>query len=137
MNGKTGSPATDKKWQAGLKVAHQVYGADVSEPMKTRYDSPLVYENVAHQFADTWGDKTVSIRDKRLLVLGLTAMLGRTDLVRTQINGALLNKEFTEEQLAEIPRFLLSYVGVGRAGAVFTGIQQAIADAKKKAKAKA
>ena len=76
----------------------------------------------------------LSIREKRLMVLGATAMLGRQDLIEIQMTGALVNGEFTDEQLEQIPLFLLFYAGAGNTTAVFRGIEAAkarVADMKK------
>jgi 4-carboxymuconolactone decarboxylase len=64
------------------------------------------------------------------MVLGATAMLGRADLIEIQVSGALANSEFTEEQLEQIPLFLLFYAGAGNTTALFRGIEAARATAK-------
>jgi alkylhydroperoxidase/carboxymuconolactone decarboxylase family protein YurZ len=46
-----------------------------------------VAEIVGHQFGDVWAHPALSIRDKRLRVLGATAMLGRADLIEIQVSG--------------------------------------------------
>ena len=94
--------------------------------MVTAYkDRPFNQEIVANQFGKLWGNPAMSIRDKRLMVLGATAMLGRQDLVEIQMTGALVNKEFTDEQLDFIPLFLLFYAGAGNTTGIFRGIEAA------------
>ena len=73
----------------------------------------------------------MSIRDRRLLVIGATAMLGRPDLIETQVRGAIVNAELNPEQLLEIPLHLAYYVGWGNSSALFRGIKAAIASVKK------
>ena len=93
-------------------------------------------EIVGNQFANLWGDPAMSIRDKRLMVLGATAMLGRADLIEIQMTGALINGEFTDDQLDLIPHFLLFYAGAGNTTALFRGIEAArakVAEMKKDA----
>ena len=70
------------------------------------------------------------MRDKRLLVIGASAMLGRADLIATQVTGAIVNGELTDEQLAEIPLLLLFYAGAGNSTMVHQGIVTAKARAK-------
>lgn len=115
----------EKNWEKGLKVFDAVYGAGTSEMVKPFKDSPFNQEIVGNQFANVWGNEAFSIRDKRLMVLGATAMLGRADLVEIQMTGALTNGEFTDEQLDQIPLFLLFYAGAGNTTAVFRGIEAA------------
>jgi 4-carboxymuconolactone decarboxylase len=70
------------------------------------------------------------MRDRRLLVIGATAMLGRDDLIETQVKGGILNGEFTDEQLDEIPLMMLFYAGAGNTTMTFKGIQAARANVK-------
>jgi 4-carboxymuconolactone decarboxylase len=122
----------DATWEKGLAVVDRVYGPGSRAMMEPHRASPFVSDIVGYQFAEVWGDDTLSIRDKRLMVLGATAMLGRADLVEIQIGGAITNGEFTDEQLAQIPRFLLTYAGAGNVTAVYQGISAAQAKAKAK-----
>ena len=69
----------------------------------------------------------LSIRDRRLLVMGATAMLGRADLIRRQAEGALHNRELTSEQLREAVLQLHYYVGWGNGRSVRQGVEQALA----------
>lgn len=116
---------SDKNWGKGLEVFDAVYGPGASDMVMPFKDSPFNQEIVGNQFANTWGNEALSIRDKRLMVLGATAMLGRQDLVEIQMTGALINEEFTDEQLEQIPLFLLFYAGAGNTTAIFRGIEAA------------
>jgi 4-carboxymuconolactone decarboxylase len=75
------------------------------------------------------------MREKRLMVLGATAMLGRPDLVEIQMNGALINGELTDEELDFIPLFMLFYAGAGNTTALFRGIEAAKARRKERSAA--
>jgi 4-carboxymuconolactone decarboxylase len=124
---------TDKMdaWNEGLKVVEAVYGPGSSEMMKGQEGSPFVTEVVTNQFGKTWADPTLSMRDKRLMVLGATAMMGRPELVEIQMTGALINGEFTDDQLDQIPLFLMFYVGAGNTTSLFRGIEAARAKVNK------
>lgn len=127
---------SDKNWEKGLEVFDAVYGPGTSAMVEPYKDTPFNQEIVGNQFANCWGNEAFSIREKRLMVLGATAMLGRADLVEIQMTGALVNEEFTEEQLEQIPLFLLFYAGAGNTTAVFRGIEAAkarVAEMKKDA----
>lgn len=116
---------SDKNWEKGLEIFDAVYGPGASAMVMPFKDSPFNQEIVGNQFANMWGNEAFSIRDKRLMVLGATAMLGRQDLVEIQMTGALINGEFTDEQLEQIPLFLLFYAGAGNTTAIFRGIEAA------------
>jgi 4-carboxymuconolactone decarboxylase len=122
--------ATDAQWEDGLKVVDQVYGPGVSDMMRPYRDNPFNQEIVCNQFGNLWANDALTIREKRLMVLGATAMLGRADLVEIQMLGALTNDEFTEAQLDQIPLFMLFYAGAGNTTALFRGIESAKAKYK-------
>jgi 4-carboxymuconolactone decarboxylase len=121
---------TDENWEKGLGVLDQVYGAGASQMMQGLENVPYVNETVAHLFADIWSRPGLSMRDKRLLVIGATTMLGRSDLLSIQLAGAIVNGELTEQQLLELPLLLLFYAGAGNT----TALHQGIGLAKERAK---
>jgi 4-carboxymuconolactone decarboxylase len=120
----------DDRWIDGLGIVDQVYGAGASAMMKGMEGEPFVGEIVRHLFGEIWSRPGLSMRDKRLLVLGATTMLGRSDLMAIQLTGAIVNGELTEEQLQEIPLLMLFYAGAGNT----TALQQAIQVAKARAR---
>ena len=120
----------DTRWKNGLAVVEQVYGAGSSALMQGQDGNPFVSETVSHLFGEIWSRPGLSMRDKRLLVIGATAMLGRSDLVAIQVAGAIVNGELTDEQLAEIPLLMLFYAGAGNSTALHQGIVAAKARAK-------
>lgn len=125
---------SEKNWEKGLEVFDAVYGPGASEMVEPFKDSPFNQEIVGNQFANLWANEAFTIREKRLMVLGATAMLGRQDLVEVQMTGALINEEFTDEQLEQIPLFLLFYAGAGNCVSLFRGMEAAkarVAEMKK------
>jgi 4-carboxymuconolactone decarboxylase len=123
---------TDDQWEKGLRVTDEVFGHGFKEMMVPLKDAEFIQEIVANQFGNLWADPAMSIRDKRLMALGATTMLGRADLIESQIAGGLINGEFTPEQLAFIPLFMLFYAGAGNTTALFRGIEAAKAQFPKK-----
>ena len=115
----------EEQWQKGLETVDQVYGPGFHKMMEPFKESRFNQEVVANQFGNLWADPALSIRDKRLMVLGATAMLGRADLIEIQMVGALINEEFTSEQLDLIPLFMLFYAGAGNTTALHRGIEAA------------
>jgi 4-carboxymuconolactone decarboxylase len=115
----------EQDWDKGLEIFDAVYGPGASAMTTPFKHKRFNQEIVGNQFANLWGDPAMSIRDKRLMVLGASAMLGRADLIEIQMMGALTNGEFTDDQLDLIPHFLLFYVGAGNTTALFRGIEAA------------
>ncbi|MDN5913514.1 MAG: carboxymuconolactone decarboxylase family protein [Pseudonocardia sp.] len=116
---------TNEARTRGLATMDAVYGAGFSQAMPD-VDEPMLTETVKHLFGDIWNRPGLSIRDRRLLVLGATAALGRADLIETQVHGALANGELDETALAEAVLHLQFYVGWGNGTRVREGVQAAL-----------
>ncbi|GGL11676.1 NAD(P)-binding domain-containing protein [Nocardia jinanensis] len=111
----------------GLAMMDAVYGPDFGQNLPDSA-SPFTDTTVEHLFAEVWTRPGLDIRDRRLLVLGATAALGRPDLVQIQVRGALANHELTPDQLREATLQLAYYVGWGNATATHQGVEAALAD---------
>ena len=121
----------DSQRQSGYDTIDRVYGPGFSGQMKAAVGAPFIGETVDQLFGAIWNRPGLSVRDRRLLVLGATAMLGKPELVEAQARGALLNEELTEAQLEEAVLQLAYYVGWGNATSTWQGVQAATASAKK------
>lgn len=97
---------TDDARTRGLDRMQEVYGWRPPE-----IDSAHFAATVDHLFADIWTRPGLSDRDRRLLLIGALTAQGRMETIEIQLQGALHNEEFTEEQLREIALFLCHYVG--------------------------
>ncbi|MFC9994803.1 carboxymuconolactone decarboxylase family protein [Nocardia sp. NPDC127526] len=97
---------TDERRQRGLKKMTEVYGWEFQ-------DGPGAHFAVTadHLFAEIWSRPGLSIRDRRLLLLGALTAQGLFDIAEIQIGAALRNEELDEEQLREIALFLCHYAG--------------------------
>lgn len=96
----------DDRRRRGLEMMSRVYGWEMS-------DGPG--EHFAHTadqlFAQVWTRDGLTIRDRRLLLLGALAATGQIDVAQIQAGAALGNGELTAEQLEEIALFLCYYIG--------------------------
>lgn len=120
----------------GLAMMDTVYGPGVSEQTSPVADFPYPGETIRHLFGEIWNRPGLSVRDRRLLVIGATAMMGRDDLIATQVRGAILNGELNDQELEEIALHLAFYAGWGNTTNVWKGIQAAkksVADEKNNA----
>ncbi len=113
------------KWAKGIEVFDAVYGKGSSAMVESAPRSPYLNETVEHLFGDIWATSALSMRDKRLMVIGATTMLGRADLLEIQIAGAILNGEITDEQFEEMKLLMLFYAGAGNTTALSRGIDMA------------
>jgi 4-carboxymuconolactone decarboxylase len=101
--------------EAGLAVLARVYGDELGFRERlanlTPEQTPYTLETLEHLFAEIWSRPGLSVRDRRLLVVGVTDGLGRADLAETQMVGALRNGEVTPAELGEIVLQLAFYAG--------------------------
>ncbi|MCU1686957.1 MAG: hypothetical protein JWQ81_7696 [Amycolatopsis sp.] len=118
-----------RETSAGRHVMEAVYGPDFVAGMPTA-STPAMQVTFDHLFGEIWSRPGLSVRDRRLLVIGATAAIGRADLIRIQVTGALVNKELTGDELREAVLHLNYYVGWGNGTAVSEGVEAALAARK-------
>ncbi|MCW2943892.1 MAG: hypothetical protein JWR24_609 [Actinoallomurus sp.] len=109
----------------GLEMMDEVYGPGFSDTMPTER-SPMLDDTIGHLFGEIWSRPGLSVRDRRLLVIGATAALGRADLIEIQVRGALAGDELTAEQLREAVLHLHYYVGWGNGTQLHKGVEAAL-----------
>jgi len=114
----------DRWMQRGYEMFDRIYGEGSSEIMAGAKGA-FIDETVGHLFGEIWSRPHLSLRDRRLLILGATAALGRKDLVEIQMRGALANGEFSDAELDEAALMLAFYVGWGNGSATWQGIADA------------
>ena len=110
--------STDDRRARGKQVFEAVYGGVV--PLPPNSDASGFMQLLLDQtFAEVWSREALSIRDRRLIVMGVLAALGEDAPFVIQLKAALLKEELTAEQVREIPAFLAHYVGFPRASRLF------------------
>jgi 4-carboxymuconolactone decarboxylase len=97
---------TDDRRRRGLEKMTEVYGWDFQ-------DGPGDFFGYTadHLFADIWDRPGLSTRDRRLLLIGLLAGQGATDVLGIQVPAAHGNGELDDEALREVVIFLAHYAG--------------------------
>ncbi|MGX9923557.1 NAD(P)-binding domain-containing protein [Streptomyces sp. NPDC002248] len=119
------APAKDDVHAYGLHMMDQAYGPGFSTAVQDSAD-PFSAETVDYLFAQVWGREGLSVRDRRLLTLGVAATVARPELVQIIANGALVNGELSADQLREAVLHLALYTGWCKATATHTGVTAAI-----------
>ncbi|OCC23378.1 hypothetical protein MB02_12225 [Croceicoccus estronivorus] len=105
----------------GEAMFDEVYGGIVSLPEGAARDD-YIDDLVGHLFGEIWSRDVLSVRDRRLLLLGASIALGEAGIVEIQMRAARKKGELTDEQLKEVLLFMVNYVGYPRA----SGLQQAL-----------
>lgn len=94
------------KRRRGLEMMRAVYGWEMPD-----LPGEFFAVTVDHLFAEIWTRPGLSLRDRRLLLLGVIAALGLEDIAAIQVKAALQNEELDAAQLREVVVFLTHYVG--------------------------
>ena len=97
---------TDEKRQRGLDKMSEVYGWEFE-------DGPGDFFGYTadHLFADIWSRPGLDTKERRLLLVGMLAAQGATDVLEIQLGAAHRNGELGDEGLREIVVFLAHYAG--------------------------
>lgn len=90
----------------GLAVMSRVYGWTVE-------DGPGEFwaHTADHLFAEVWSREGLSLRDRRLLLIGALSDTGQIDIAEIQAGAALRNAELDGDELVEAALFLCYYIG--------------------------
>ena len=113
----------------GAEMLTKVYAGDVVVPPEgASAFADLMLEQV---FAEVWTRPALSIRDRRMLIMGAIAALGESMTWKIQVKAAIKNGELTAEQAREALLQLVQYVGYPRAAGLLGPTEEAIRDAAK------
>ena len=98
--------AADDRRARGKEQMRQVYGWDI-EPTK-----PFEEQTVDHLFGEVWAGTDLSVRDRRLVLIGLAVGSGQTDVAGLQADSALRLGELDAADL----RYLKDLLARAQAG---------------------
>jgi 4-carboxymuconolactone decarboxylase len=115
----------EQRYERGLEKLKEVYAGDVVSPPRGTAFSDVMLETL---FAEVWTRDVLSMRDRRLLLLGSILALGEGMTFGIQSKAALKRGELTPEQLREVLVFLVHYVGYPRCSGMVAVVEQAIAE---------
>lgn len=112
--------------EIGLETIKDVYAGDVVTPDEGYAFSDIMLEQL---FAELWTRDTLSMRDKRILLLGIIAEKGEPSTFKIQVKASLKRGEMKPEEARELLLFIAQYAGYPRAAALIGPIEEAIAEA--------
>lgn len=92
----------------GLAKMAEVYNFPIDYPEEL---SGFQQATVEHLFADIWSRPGLSIRDRRLVLIGITAMLGNEEIMKIQLGSALDKGELDPQAIEEIVLTIAHYGG--------------------------
>jgi 4-carboxymuconolactone decarboxylase len=117
--------ADSERRKRGEEMIAKVYAGDVVTPPAGA--SPFVDLMLEQLFAEVWTREELSMRDRRLILLGIIAEKGEAMTFGIQAKAALKNGELTPDELRETLTMIAPYAGYPRAAGLVGVIEQQIA----------
>jgi 4-carboxymuconolactone decarboxylase len=122
--------AESERWKRGAAKLKEVYCGDVpAVPQGTMAFSDIMLEQL---FGEIWTRETLSLRDRRLITMGIIAALGEKDPFCIQVRSGLKNGEFTVEQVREMMIHIAQYAGYPRAAGLLMPTEGVLQEFEKK-----
>jgi 4-carboxymuconolactone decarboxylase len=118
----------DAHRERGKALMKQVYGWDVDH-----VEGPFVEYTVDHLFANVWNEGKLTVKERRLMLIGLAAGSGLEDVAGLQLDAAVRLGELDAEDLRTIVVFLAHYAGWPHAARLNTEVENIIARTAKAA----
>ena len=120
---------TKSRHQIGADKINEVYAGDVAVPPEGSYAfTDIMLETL---FAEIWTRDTLSMRDKRILLLGMIAAQGESMTFKIQTKAGIKNGELTPEDVRELHLFIAQYCGYPKATSMLGPMEEGIAEALK------
>jgi len=117
--------ADSERRRRGAEMMSKVYAGDVKPPPAGQ--SAFVDLMLEQVFAEVWTREELSVRDRRLVLIGIIAALGEKDTFQIQVRSALKNGELTPTQVREALIMIANYAGYPRAAGLIGVTEQTIA----------
>lgn len=102
----------------GVEMFKEVYCNSLGE-LPPAGANPYIDFMLDTLFGTLWADETLSIRDRRLLLVGAIAAQGDETTLRIQLRSALQRGELKPEQLDALAMFMTQYVGYPKGSLLF------------------
>lgn len=111
------------RYARGVAKMQEVYGWDEVGDVPGDFFAMTV----EHLFGEVWSRETLSLRDRRLLLIGLLVGLGEFDVVDLQLDSALRVGDLDDDDVREIVVFLAHYAGWPRGAKLNTLVESHLA----------
>jgi 4-carboxymuconolactone decarboxylase len=113
----------DDRLEKGLEMMKKVYGENVTVDAAA-LEVPFQNIMLKNLFAEIWIREAMSIRDRRLIIIGVIAATADASLIEIQLKSALNLGELERDQLREIPLILTQYIGYPRTVPVMYAVEK-------------
>jgi 4-carboxymuconolactone decarboxylase len=113
-------------YERGAAKLRQVYAGDIIDlPEGTMAFNDVMVRTI---FGEVWDRETLDVRDRRLLLMGVIAAQGQSDVWRIQARAALRNGELEPDELRETLIMLAPYAGYPNVAGLVVACEEIIAE---------
>ncbi|MBT96382.1 MAG: carboxymuconolactone decarboxylase [Acidimicrobiaceae bacterium] len=113
-------------YEKGARNLNEVYAGDVvAMPEGTM---PFIDVMTRTLFGEVWDRDVLSIRDRRLLLMGVIATQGQSDIWKIQAKSALKRGELSADELRETLIILAPYAGYPNVASLLGHCESAISE---------
>lgn len=117
----------DDRRARGREIFHRVYDGTIPVPVESGND-PYTRHMLDHLFAEVWAREVLSIRDRRLLILGALMATGEADMFTIHARSAVRLAELDADQLREVLTFMIHYIGYPQGSKFRQAIEAVLAE---------
>jgi 4-carboxymuconolactone decarboxylase len=121
----------NERRKRGMTMFDEVYGGIVPFPPEELHDD-FLFNTVDQLFAEVWTRPQMSVRDRRLFVMGMIAAQAEADTFEIQVRAALHKGELSPADVHELAVILPYYVGYPRGSRMRAVTQKVLGELKKK-----
>ena len=114
--------ADDELRSTGKAQMKAVYGWDIDH-----VEGSFVEYTVDHLFGEVWNEGSLTVKERRLMLIGMAAGSGLEDVAGLQLDAAVRLGELDADDLRTIVVFLAHYAGWPRAAKLNTEVEKIIA----------
>ena len=114
--------------ERGLEMFDEVYCKDLGQ-LPAPGASKFIDYMLETLFSELWADGTLSIRERRLLLLGAIAAQGDDATLAIQLRSALKRGELDRGQIEALVMFLTQYIGYPKGSRLFRVANEVLAAA--------
>ncbi|MEZ5321517.1 MAG: carboxymuconolactone decarboxylase family protein [Microthrixaceae bacterium] len=117
--------ASAERFARGAAKLREVYAGDVVDlPEGFMAFNDVMVRSL---FAEVWARDVLDIRSRRLLLMGVIAAHGQTDVWRIQARASLVRRELTPDELRETLVALAPYAGYPNVSGLVRACEEVIA----------
>lgn len=112
----------DDRRARGKANMKAVYGWDIDH-----VEGSFVEYTVDHLFGSVWEEGKLSVKERRLMLIGMCVGSGLDDVAALQLDAAVRLGELDEDDLRTMVVFLAHYAGWPRAAKLNTEVEKLVA----------